>query len=243
MHKPYLHVNPSEIAPLTNLKPHIQIQNREIMNEQDTFGLRSASVVITAENHNPSTLNPDFVTVNGIIPEEWKSINTITTPGLSLLEYDNHVKLILDPNALTIVCECNEPFQKRHKYPAHDIAVKYVKILPHTPYKNLGLNCIISIPRDEPQEWITKQFLKPALYDTRTQLVPKFIIKNKKNTLTLEFSYDQQYGKNSITVKCNIHYNGPHKSTSLYEKINEWPYEQKNIENEIIKLVQDGVER
>lgn len=34
--------------------------------------LQELAIVLTAKNHNPSILNPDFLKCSGIIPSEWE---------------------------------------------------------------------------------------------------------------------------------------------------------------------------
>ena len=80
------------------------------MTDENMFTLRSLSVVILGEYHNPSIINPDFVVSNNIIPKSWKIVETITTPGLSVLRYANGIQVIVDPSRLTILEERNEQF-------------------------------------------------------------------------------------------------------------------------------------
>ena len=210
------------------------------MTDEDMATLRLLSVVILGEYHNPSIVNPDFLVSNDIIPKSWRTIETVTTPGLSVLRYDNGIQLIVDPNRLTISKECNEPFLKHNKSNIHSIAAKYVNKLPHIPYRSLGLNCLVSTVRDDPKRWLTKRFLKPHSRTSDLYMIPKFIIDIGEKTLNLNFT-DRQTpsGKNSeVVIDCNTHYNGPFNSESLCEKLNEWPACQKNIKAKLDGLLQ-----
>ncbi len=59
------------------------------------------SIVIVAENHNPTILNPDFLKFNGIVPKEW----VVSKPPLcaypvSQVEYQNGMRITAELNKL-----------------------------------------------------------------------------------------------------------------------------------------------
>ncbi len=207
------------------------------MSEENTITLHSLSVVILAEQHNPSIINPDFVKYNKIIPEKWQITQTITTPGLSVLKYDNNVQLVVEPNSLNISQDQNESFQKDANSEIYKIATQYVKALPHIPYSRLGLNCVVSMIRNNSQEWLTKRFLKTSSQDTKLYMMPKFIITNKEYVINLVFSSRKN---NEVVVNCNVHYNGKLDHALLSQRINEWPSRQKDIKRIIDNLIQGG---
>ena len=43
------------------------------MNDTFEIWLHSMSVVVTAEHHNPSILNKDFLINSGIVPQDWSA--------------------------------------------------------------------------------------------------------------------------------------------------------------------------
>ena len=51
--------------------------------------LHVASVVVTANYHNPSILNNDFLVKNDIVSDGWKVADSISTPAVSVIKYDN----------------------------------------------------------------------------------------------------------------------------------------------------------
>lgn len=204
--------------------------------------LRSLSVVILAERHNPSILNPDFLNINGIIPkepkEEWRTVETVTTPGLSISRYRNGTQLVADPERLAVSQDLDEQFTEHNGSNIYGIATRYVDLLPHIPYRKLGLNCLVSIIREDPLGWITKRFLKADYSpDAGLYMMPKFIIKSEKNMLNLNFSHRKTPQGNEVVIDCNVHHNGPFDPKSLCQEIEKWPIHQKNIKNRIDGLL------
>ena len=210
------------------------------MTDENMFTLRSLSVVILGEYHNPSIINPDFVVSNNIIPKSWKIVETITTPGLSVLRYANGIQVIVDPSRLTILEERNEQFLEHNSSDIHSVAAKYVNKLPHIPYRSLGLNCLVSMTRDDSKRWLTERFLKSYPWASKIYMMPKFIIDKKEKTLNLNFTYRHTSpDENSeIVIDCNTHYSGSFTSELLCEKINEWPACQNDVKTMLTTFLQ-----
>ena len=53
------------------------------MPEGTPYRLHAVSVVVTAEFHNPSILNPDFLVSREVVPPDWKATEAITTRAFS----------------------------------------------------------------------------------------------------------------------------------------------------------------
>ena len=199
--------------------------------------LRLLNVVVVAEYHNPSILDTNFVVSNHIIPKEWKIVETVTSPGFSILKYDNDIQLVADPDRLNISQACNEQFQEHNSSDIHDIAVRYVDTLPKTPYRKLGLNCTVSITHDDSLEWITKRFLKADSHTAGFYMMPRFIRDTGESKLKLSFTSKKVSGQDNIIIDCNVHYDGPFDHKSLRDKIKGWPGHQKDIKGMIGKLL------
>ena len=59
------------------------------------FVFSELTIVIVAENHNPTILNPDFLKFNDIVPKEWDMGQPpLCTPPISQVEYKNGIKII-----------------------------------------------------------------------------------------------------------------------------------------------------
>lgn len=63
------------------------------------------SVVVVANDHNPTILNPDFLERQQIVPQTWGwkvADPAITTPPFAMVVYDSGVTVSVEPNKLQI---------------------------------------------------------------------------------------------------------------------------------------------
>ncbi len=102
------------------------------------FNLDNFSIVVLAQAHNPSILNPDFLKNNGIIAPSFKPNNVICTPPLSQVSYIEGLSIVAEFEKLQFIDIKKEriPFES----PIPEIAIKYIKTLPHVQYTAVGLN-------------------------------------------------------------------------------------------------------
>jgi hypothetical protein len=116
--------------------------------------------------HNPSILNPDFLRVQNIVPEEWgwRVAETLTTPPFSLVKYDNGVSITVEPNKIQ-VADTNPESPPPEKSSAAVIAESYVAALPHVHYTAVGINFLSFIETREPEKRIKERFLKAGKWD------------------------------------------------------------------------------
>ena len=133
---------------------------------------------MTAEFHNPSILNRDFLVSKGIVPDDWDVEESITTPPVSVVRYRNGIQLIVDQSRLNVSEVCTSSFQK--EYRPHRLVDAYVDKLPHVPHRSLGLNCQVSMVQNKPKDWVTQRFLKTGNWlqgEPRVlAMVPKFTL-------------------------------------------------------------------
>lgn len=99
--------------------------------------LVQTSIVILAESHNPSIVQPTFLKTEGIVPDSWgEPKEAIVTPPFASITYD-HVQIVVEANRLQIRSALP------HTIGAAEIAgaaQRYVKALPKTPYRAVGIN-------------------------------------------------------------------------------------------------------
>lgn len=67
------------------------------------FNPISFSVVVIANDHNPTILNPDFLRTNNIIPSDYAVKNTVTTPPFSTVEYENGITISVEIDKLQVI--------------------------------------------------------------------------------------------------------------------------------------------
>ena len=207
------------------------------MSDEAQFWLHSVSVVVTSEFHNPSILNPDFLKSQWIVPAYWEPNLAITTPQFSNIRFHNGIEWTVDQSKLTVAEACESQF--RDSYLAYDSVVSYVDRLPHVPYRSLGLNCVVACGTNDPQQWLTKQYLKDGIWlhgePAVRSMVPKFTLDAGAGVacfLSLDGGNSnlgsQQPGP-VVIATCNVHHQGPLDADALRHAIGCWPRRQEFV--------------
>lgn len=191
----------------------------------DNVRLRRVGVVVTANFYNPSIHNNDFLVNNSIVPDDWDVLEgeAVSTPAVSVIKYKNGIQWIVDQQRLDIGKDYDMPFHDPVDDEMHRRVASYVKVLPHVPYKDVGLNCVVSIANDDPLQWMTQKFLKPEPHLKNIGMVPQFVMNLDDSVLNFSFGDGtaQHDGKmtKSIIIDCNHHFTGPFDSNDHLQSI------------------------
>jgi hypothetical protein len=107
------------------------------MDERITLG--ELVVVVLAQNHNPSILNPDFLRHNAIVPTDWAlQGDPVTLPPFAQVEFARGLTISADLNRLQVAeALVDKPLEQ---VSAPEVARRYVEALPHVDYRAVGLN-------------------------------------------------------------------------------------------------------
>lgn len=101
--------------------------------------LHELSVVVGAEHHNPTVLNPDFLRINGIVPPEWElGANPVCTDPLARVEYANGVVIHAQFDRIIFAQEMLG--RQDGDAVVANVAMQYVATLPHVRYTAVGIN-------------------------------------------------------------------------------------------------------
>jgi hypothetical protein len=124
------------------------------------------SVVIPAKSHNPTLLNPDFLSIRDIVPAAWgwelaKDAH-FTTPAGSQVLYTNRVAVFVDQSRVQVIDNGEELTSSK----IVDIARGYVTILPHIPYTAVGINFQSIVETNSPRDYLKSRFVKNGPWDT-----------------------------------------------------------------------------
>lgn len=201
---------------------------------KNPFLLRSVSIVVTAQVHNPSILNPDFLKTKEIVPDSWKVAETITTPPISRVTFENGVSWTVEEPKMTVTQPCASSFDT--DYEIYELAVEYVTKLPYVPYRDLGLNCQVTMERRNPDQWVTRRFLKPGHWNKGSPKIlsfaPSFLVDadDAQCSLVIQGGKTQDEGKEPepvVIINCNFHHPGPLAVDALQSAIRRWPERQE----------------
>jgi len=129
------------------------------------------STVVAGKAHNPTILNPDFLALRNIVPEEWgwEVAETITIPPLARVQYKNGVTITVEQSKLQVsdLGTTDDPTKTK----AVEIATAYVNTLPHVRYTAAGINFHSFIKHDSPESFLKDRFLKSGPWDTNAHPV------------------------------------------------------------------------
>lgn len=175
------------------------------------------SIVVVAEHHNPTILNPDFLARNGIVPDEWGwklSADCFSTPPLAQVKYENGVSLLCEQSKLQVV-DGGENVDPAHS-PVDAIVTRYLHTLPHVGYTGLGVNFKAMTPCEQPSIYLMERFLKEGPWSDPSQrledmgLQLMYAIDHGRLRLSLdagEVSPDEkQDGQTAILAGANFHH-------------------------------------
>ncbi len=124
---------------------------------------RQADIVIIASAHNPSIIAPQWLKDKSLIVEE--PDHFVHTPDFSLFDSASF-SLIVDHQRLQIIVKKQD---KKSLESLANIASNYIKLLPHIPYKALGLNFVWAIEVDDGDK-----LPKIGLNINKSDLIPVF---------------------------------------------------------------------
>lgn len=193
--------------------------------------LLECSCIVTAESHNPTILNRDWLEINGIVQNGWGwdiASAPITTPPLAKVEYDSGVSIILETGRLIVkaVSEDEDSLQR-----IQEIACNYVNVLPHIPYKAVGNNIKKLVEFDQAKSLILDKLILngPWKTDSTSSATVKFVYGldrlNSFKNVGLEAGVyqriedDQAEAESREAILFSFNYHRPGEQGSIKESI------------------------
>lgn len=135
--------------------------------------LLNTSVVVVAQEHNPTILHPAFLAAEKIVPAEWElAAPPICTPAFSIVKYGNGIVFTVESNRLSVTDESPSGKVADSKVPK--LALAYVEKLPHVHYTAVGVNLSGFVPCDAPEVFLIARFLKEGPWNGAERRVKAF---------------------------------------------------------------------
>jgi hypothetical protein len=100
----------------------------------------AAAVVVLAVSNNPRLLNADFLKRHSIVPEEWAVADTLVTPAVAQVTFENGLQVLVEENRVHF--RTSRPTRSLWAEELPRIAVDYLELLPHVDYRGVGLNFV-----------------------------------------------------------------------------------------------------
>lgn len=129
-----------------------------------SLSVRDFEVVIVAQNHNPTILNPDFLTHSQIVPSEWELAEPpLCADPVAQVKYKNGIRILAQPQTVTF----GQSLIGRAEADicVSEIASKYVSALPHVDYRAVGTNPkghVVTDSVEEAQRFAIDRFVAPG---------------------------------------------------------------------------------
>jgi len=153
--------------------------------------LLNASVVVLAQQHNPTILHPSFLRLQDVVPADWEvAEDPISTPPFSVVKYANGLVFAVETNRFQVI-DNSPPADPRESRVA-ELAKKYIRALPHVRYTAVGVNFSGFVESAEPQKALCRRFLKRGPWNGKALTIAG---------LGLRFSYPVSEG--GLRVDCN----------------------------------------
>lgn len=192
--------------------------------------LGRADIVIVASAHNPSIVSPQWLKEKKLIVEDPKQF--VHTPDFSLFDSETF-SLVVDRERLQITAKKQD---RESLKSLASVGSGYINLLPHVPYRSLGLNFVWLAESDEgdvlPKINISVGFINNlSSILTDQELNYGCIIYARKDPYLLKLTIEPR-GKNTLVYNFNYHHGveGLYKDKilehlgnfmSLYEKSKE----------------------
>jgi len=204
------------------------------------------SIVVRANAHNPSILNPLFLKSEGIVPEDWEMTgdSPICTPPFSVVKFKNGVVFLVDSETLQVSQSPDNDNPSEFGVP--QCVKKYIKVLPHVPYTALGINFDASVDHEGPEKFLIKKFLQPGKWNDENQplkaLSLKLVYVKEKWILALSLEplsgLEVKEFSKGISVSGNYHLNlsGNDRLQKMIDAIGEF-YGQRNHFKQLVDSI------
>jgi len=105
-----------------------------------TLGPGEITIVLVAQNHNPTILNPDFLKYNKIVPENWNlKEKPICIEPMARVVFENGIQITAELDKVIFL----EPVRNEKdidKVEIPEVAIRYIETLPHVNYIAVGIN-------------------------------------------------------------------------------------------------------
>lgn len=151
----------------------------------------STTIVILAQDHNPTILHPSFLVSQGIIPKEQKLLESpLCTPAFALVKYNSGIVFSVEINRFQVAD--SKPPEDFRSSEAPSLARKYIEKLEYVRYTAVGVNFTAAIEQDHPESFIIRRFLVAGPWNDD---------KNKMSALGLRFVY--QLPQATLTWSCD----------------------------------------
>ena len=204
--------------------------------------LHHISVVVVADTYRPDAIHKYLV--SGTIQNESEITQSHYVPDVCDVWHHDGTRIAVTAQQANIGKNYNESFEQCTNAEVYTLATKFVEMNKDVSYRAIGLNWTISLPHDNPLQWMTQKFLKDTKSSsTNVSMMPQFVIKTDKADLTLVFKpgeirHDNQ-SKSVVVIHCNHHHTVPFKThTDVLNILTGWKEARDNVLSNLGEVIE-----
>jgi hypothetical protein len=201
----------------------------------DSLTITEFTIVIVAQNHNPSILNPDFLKYNKIVPMDWEIAEPpICVEPMSQVSFKGGLKINAQFDKVIFKENIEENKLEEIKVPA--IAKKYITVLPHVDYKAVGINLrghIIFDSEDSVAKYILETYISEGPWreigtaPVRTSIKFLYSFDEVRCNLTIDIGELKKVNMPVLLFSANSHHditgsNKQERLDHLHQIIDAW---------------------
>lgn len=213
------------------------------------FTLDNFSIVVLAQAHNPSILNPDFLKNQKIVDPLYTPANVICTPPVAQVSYQEGITIMAEFEKLQFIDADTKriPFES----PIPGIALNYIKALPHVRYTAVGLNFVghyLCKDKATAVALIPSKFLKEGKWSSFGDTAPSvglkftYLIGNVRCTINLdttEAGRPNEAPVPVIMVSSNYHVDSANIE-EIETIITKWKNQYKHFSDVVLYALPEG---
>jgi len=208
------------------------------------INLTNFSIVVLAQAHNPSILNPDFLKNNKIVDSDFTPKDFFCTPPIAQVSFNEGISIIAEFERLQFIDIVPERIP--YSSPIPEIATRYISVLPHVKYTTAGINFIghyLFKDKNSAKSFIVDKFIKEGTWlsfgDELNNLGLKFVYFSGKikNTISMDTA-ELIHTKNPV-ILVNANYNLDVKENNIQEIksfISDWKILNERFTNFLEKI-------
>lgn len=156
-----------------------------------------------SESHDYMSLHPRFLELMEVIPDDWIGEGFQHSPGFTLIEYKNEVRLFGSTDALNFAEYRNLELGRESEIP--NLIQAYVASMAPDVFQKTEMFWVVEFPVEDISEWLTERFFSPNSFSEEwknIQILPTIRFKLKDQLLSFDFSAAEESGR--IRINCGI---------------------------------------
>jgi hypothetical protein len=214
--------------------------------------IREIGIVVVAQNHNPTILNPDFLKFNEVVPKDWElAAPPICVAPVAKVTFKNGINIIAQFDKVIFAQAIQDKSVEELLIPK--IARKYIETLPHVNYTSVGINPKghIVFLENNVQEYLVKTFLANGPWreigesPVKASLKLVYTLDRCKCALTIDEAILQTPEKPTtpaLLFAANFHHDiggmtKKEKLADLFQIIDNWKKDFEMFKNIVAKIM------